>query len=177
LAIASAFVAKAVYGFGVTRQLLDALASDSQLRCICGWKEARHVPSESTFSRAFDEFSRMELPQFVRETLIRENLKDQLIGHIARDSTTIEAREHYPGNTHPGSGDKTGGEGGEPGGKESRAQEGYGRSACAISRWQAAQSAQARHASGTAEEHETAGNVGRFATGLRLRREERQPWE
>jgi hypothetical protein len=96
LAIASAFVAKAVYGFGLTRQLLDALASDSQLRCICGWKEARQVPSESTFSRAFDEFSRMELPQFVHETLIRENLKDQLIGHIARDSTTIEAREHYP---------------------------------------------------------------------------------
>jgi hypothetical protein len=96
LAIASAFVAKAVYGFGLTRQLLDALASDSQLRRICGWEEARHVPSESTFSRAFDEFSRMELPQFVHETLIRENLKDQLIGHIARDSTTIEAREHYP---------------------------------------------------------------------------------
>jgi hypothetical protein len=96
LAIASAFVAKAVYGFGLTRQLLDALASDSQLRRICGWEEAWHVPSESTFSRAFDEFSRMELPQFVHETLIRENLKDQLIGHIARDSTTIEAREHYP---------------------------------------------------------------------------------
>jgi len=96
LAIASAFVAKAVYGFGLTRQLLDALASDSQLRCICGWKEARQVPSESTFSRAFDEFSRMELPQVVHETLIRENLRYQLIGHIARDSTTIEAREHYP---------------------------------------------------------------------------------
>ena len=37
LAIASAFVAKAVYGFSLTRQLLDALASDTQLRRICGW--------------------------------------------------------------------------------------------------------------------------------------------
>jgi Transposase DDE domain/Transposase domain (DUF772) len=96
LAIANAFVAKAVYGFGLTRQLLDALASDQQLRRICGWKEPWQVPHESTFSRAFDEFARMELPQFVHETLIRESQKDRLIGHIARDSTTIEAREHYP---------------------------------------------------------------------------------
>ena len=96
LAIASAFVAKAVYGFALTRQLLDALASDTQLRRICGWQEPWQVPHESTFSRAFDEFSRMELPQFVHETLIRETQKDRLIGHIARDSTAIEARERYP---------------------------------------------------------------------------------
>ena len=96
LAIASAFVAKAVYGFALTRQLLDALASDPQLRRICGWKEPWQVPHESTFSRAFDEFARMELPQFVHETLIRETQKDRLVGHIARDSTAIEARERYP---------------------------------------------------------------------------------
>jgi len=96
LAIASAFVAKAVYGFGLTRQLLDALARDQQLRRICGWKEPWQVPHESTFSRAFEEFARMELPQFVHEALIRESQNDRLIGHIARDSTMIEAREHYP---------------------------------------------------------------------------------
>ena len=96
LAIASAFVAKAVYGFALTRQLLDALASDTQLRRICGWNQPWQVPHESTFSRAFDEFARMELPQFVHETLIRETQKDRLIGHIARDSTAIEARERYP---------------------------------------------------------------------------------
>jgi hypothetical protein len=96
LAIASAFVAKAVYGFALTRQLLVALASDAQLRRICGWNEPWQVPHESTFSRAFDEFARMELPQFVHETLIRETQKDRLIGHIARDSTAIEARERFP---------------------------------------------------------------------------------
>jgi hypothetical protein len=96
LAIASAFVAKAVYGFSLTRQLLDALARDAQLRRICGWKEPWQVPHESTFSRAFDEFARMELPQFVHEALIRETQKDRLIGHIARDSTAIEARERFP---------------------------------------------------------------------------------
>ena len=96
LAIASAFVAKAVYGFGLTRQLLDALKRDAQLRRICGWKETWQVPHESTFSRAFDEFARMELPQFVHEALIRETQQDRLIGHIARDSTAIEARERFP---------------------------------------------------------------------------------
>jgi hypothetical protein len=96
LAIASSFVAKSVYGFSLTRQLLDALKSDHQLRRLCGWNHPWQVPHESTFSRAFAEFAVMELPQFVHEALIRETQKDRLIGHIARDSTAIEAREHFP---------------------------------------------------------------------------------
>jgi hypothetical protein len=95
-AIACAFVAKAVYGFTETRQLLERLTQDAQLRQICGWKAGQPLPHESTFSRAFDEFARMELPQFVHEALIRETQGDRLIGHIARDSTAIEAREHFP---------------------------------------------------------------------------------
>ena len=93
IAIASAFVAKAVYNFQHNRGLLDRLASDRQLLAICGWKHARQVPHESTFSRAFAEFAEMQLPQFVHEALIRETQKDRIIGHIARDSTAIEARE------------------------------------------------------------------------------------
>jgi len=96
LAIASAFVAKAIYGFPTTRALLDALANDPQLRKICGWREAWQVPHEATFSRAFDEFTQMQLPLFVHEALIRESQHGRLIGHIARDATAIEAREHFP---------------------------------------------------------------------------------
>ncbi len=95
-AIAAAFVAKAVYGFATTRQLLENLQRDATLRRICGWESAGRLPHESTFSRAFDEFAAMQLPQFVHEGLIRESQKDRLIGHIARDSTAIEAREHFP---------------------------------------------------------------------------------
>ena len=105
-AIASAFVAKAVYGFSTTRQLLDALASDTPLRQICGWKKAWQVPHESTFSRAFSEFATMELPQFVHEALIRETQHDRLIGHIARDSTAIEARERFPETATPAAAEK-----------------------------------------------------------------------
>jgi len=101
LAIASAFVAKAVYGFGLTRQLLDALQRDAQLRRICGWETAWQIPSEATFSRAFAEFAQMELGQFVHEALIRETQQDRLIGHIARDSSAIEARERFPKAASP----------------------------------------------------------------------------
>ena len=38
----------------------------------------------------------MELPQLVHEALIADTQKDRLIGHIARDSTAIEARERFP---------------------------------------------------------------------------------
>jgi hypothetical protein len=96
LAIACAFVAKAVYGFSLTHQLLQRLHQDPQLRQICGWQHAHQVPHESTFSRAFAEFAAMELPQFVHEALIASTQKDRLIGHIARDSTAIEARERFP---------------------------------------------------------------------------------
>jgi Transposase domain (DUF772) len=90
-----------VYGFGLTRQLLDALERDAQLRRICGWETARQIPSEATFSRAFAEFAQMELGQFVHEALIRETQQDRLIGHIARDSTAIKARERFPKTASP----------------------------------------------------------------------------
>ena len=53
LAIATAFVAKAVYGFSLTRQLLERLQRDAQLRRIRGWQHAHQAPHESTFPRAF----------------------------------------------------------------------------------------------------------------------------
>jgi hypothetical protein len=95
-AIACAFVAKAVFNFATTRQLIERLKSDEALCGICGWKRSQDVPHESTFSRAFAEFALMELPQFVHEALIAATQKNRLIGHISRDSTAIEAREHFP---------------------------------------------------------------------------------
>jgi hypothetical protein len=92
-AIASAFVAKAVFNFSTTRQLLDLLKVDVCLRRICGWEGRGEIPDESVFSRAFAEFAKTELAQRLHATLIEETQKDRLIGHISRDSTEIEARE------------------------------------------------------------------------------------
>jgi hypothetical protein len=93
VALARAFVAKAVLDLPTTEALIDRLKADQSLRRICGFERFRHIPDASRFSRVFAEFTALELPARVHEALIRSQLGDQLIGHIARDSTEIEARE------------------------------------------------------------------------------------
>lgn len=92
-AIARAFIAKAVCDLPTTRALIDRLESDIKLRRICGWERKSDLPSESTFSRAFGEFAAQGLPAIVHAALIEKTHSKQLVGHISRDSTEIEARE------------------------------------------------------------------------------------
>jgi hypothetical protein len=92
-ALARAFVAKAVLGLPHTNQLIDRLIADKTLRRLCGWETRGQIPSESTFSRAFAEFAASALPARVHEALIKTTHAERLVGHIARDSTAIEARE------------------------------------------------------------------------------------
>jgi hypothetical protein len=94
-ALAAAFIAKAVYGLQTTRQLRERLKVDRQLRLLCGWNSVAHIPHESSFSRAFAEFAQTELPQRLHQALVLNTQHDRLIGHIARDSTAIEARERF----------------------------------------------------------------------------------
>ena len=94
LPVVFAFVAKAVWNIPTTRGLIDRLAHDPTLRRLCGWDKASEIPSEATFSRAFAEFTRAELPQAIHETLVKRRLGEQkLVGHISRDATAIEGRE------------------------------------------------------------------------------------
>lgn len=95
-ALAAAFLAKCVYGLTSTRQLIDQLHRERQLRSICGWSSSKQIPHESTFSRAFDEFSRTELPQRLHAAVVQYTQQGRIIGHIARDATAIEARERFP---------------------------------------------------------------------------------
>lgn len=93
IAIASAFIAKAIYNMPTTRVLLDRLKSDIVLRRICGWESKNSIPDESTFSRAFKEFSELKLPELVHNILIKKMYRNKIIGHISRDSTAIKGRE------------------------------------------------------------------------------------
>lgn len=99
VALAQAFVAKAVLGFEQTTQLRSRLAVDTVLRRLLGFESHRALPSEATFSRAFAEFARTGLPAKAHEALIRQHLGSTVIGHIARDSTAIHARERAQYNT------------------------------------------------------------------------------
>jgi len=92
-AIARSFVAKIVYNIDTVTALIDRLKTDKSLRRICGWESLYQLPSESTFSRAFTEFSNIKLPERVHEALITRTLKDEIILHCSYDSTAIEARE------------------------------------------------------------------------------------
>jgi len=95
IAIARAFIAKAIYDMATTRILIDRLKCDPAMRRICGWEKVKEIPSESTFSRAFAEFANSELPEKVHEALIKKNYQEQeqIVGHISRDGTEIESRE------------------------------------------------------------------------------------
>lgn len=91
--IARAFVAKAVYNIPNTKHLVERLAGEKILRLICGWDGRNKVPHESTFSRAFEEFAKSDLPGRIHEEMIKTNLGEKIVLHISRDSTSIEGRE------------------------------------------------------------------------------------
>lgn len=93
VAIARAFLAKAIFQLPNTRALLDRLAHDLALRRLCGWERASQVPDETVFSRAFAEFAQEGFAQRVHEELIRRTVSVRLVGHILRDGTAIEVPE------------------------------------------------------------------------------------
>ena len=95
-ALATAFMAKAILNLPTTRDLISRLRVDDALRQFCGWASERAVPHESKFSRAFAEFAVSELPQQLHQAMIAATQRERLIGHIARDSTAILARERFP---------------------------------------------------------------------------------
>jgi hypothetical protein len=95
-ALATAFVAKAILNLPTTRDLIDRLRVDQALHQFCGWRSPLAIPHESKFSRAFAEFAASELPQQLHAAVIEATQRPRLIGHIARDSTAIAARERVP---------------------------------------------------------------------------------
>ena len=93
IALARAFVAKHILNILTNEQLRERILCDKSLRMICGWERYNQVPSSSTFSRTFDMFSRLRLPEVVHEILVMRMYKNEVVGHLSRDSTDIPARE------------------------------------------------------------------------------------
>ena len=92
-AIARAFVAKAVYNIPDTKALIERLKSDKNLRKICGFETVYSIPAESSFSRAFQSFADSQLPKKTHEAMITAVYGGEIVGHVSKDSTSIEARE------------------------------------------------------------------------------------
>ena len=69
------------------------ITSTPNLRVICGFTRRKEVPSESTFSRAFAEYTKVGLGIMIHDALVKEHLSTELIGHVSRDATAIVGRE------------------------------------------------------------------------------------
>jgi len=93
LALCKAFIAKAVWDFPTTRDLIDAVRHRPTLRRLCGWETLAEIPGESTFSRAFTAFAQDALPQTIHHAMLQARYDDKIAGHISRDATAIHARE------------------------------------------------------------------------------------
>jgi len=91
--IARAFIAKSVYNFQTTRDLIDRLHIDRTLRILCGWRYLKDIPSEATFSRAFDEISQMQIAQKTHAQFVKEYLSEKTFFYNATDATKIPLRE------------------------------------------------------------------------------------
>lgn len=92
-AIARLFVAKSFYDIKHTKAMIEIVKGSPNLFRICGFQNLLSFPSESTFSRAFQEFASSELGEIVHKKLVDEYLKPELIGHVSRDSSAAIARE------------------------------------------------------------------------------------
>jgi hypothetical protein len=92
-ALARSFVIKAYYNMSTTRDLIERLKGNRNLRRLCGWEWAGEIPDESTFSRAFAQFAEAGLPSVVHAQLIKTYEASRLVGHLSRDSTEVDARE------------------------------------------------------------------------------------
>jgi len=91
--LALSFICKAVWRMPTTSALIEYLKASRNLRWLCGWERISEIPSESTFSRAFEEFSEGQLPNLLHEAMVNTYLKDKVIMHISRDATAIKGRE------------------------------------------------------------------------------------
>ena len=91
--MARAFVAKQVYNFQTTRDLIDRLKIDRTLRLLCGWRHENKIPSEAKFSRVFKEFSQQQIASKAHDVFIENYLSETLFFYSSIDSTAIELRE------------------------------------------------------------------------------------
>lgn len=91
--LARAFVAMSFFGGNDRKSFRERLMVDVSLRKICGWSSTKDVPSESTFCRAFSEFSRSNLADKVHEATLTKYCGDEIMWHSSIDSTAIPARE------------------------------------------------------------------------------------
>ena len=83
-------LAKRHFHIDKTKDLIERLKNDPNLRQICGFKK---VPHKSTFSRSLALLSELPIFDTALDALVKDAHKDIVVYHLCRDSTAIPARE------------------------------------------------------------------------------------
>ena len=85
-----AYLGKPFFKLATTRDLMERLKNDSSFRKISGFVK---IPSEATFSRYLALLSNTNIMERILNKLVVKYHEGHIIGHISRDSTSIESRE------------------------------------------------------------------------------------
>ncbi len=95
LSILKLFFMKAFLNIPTTKAARGFIMSSRSWMRICGFESSRDIPSESTLSRAFAEFSHDGSVARIHSDVVVKHMKDTgtIIHDVSGDSTKIEARE------------------------------------------------------------------------------------
>ena len=93
VAIFKMLVLKALRNFPTTKDTLLIVRQSPVLRRLCGWESVADIPSESTVSRAYDQFAQDEIASLVHADFVQAAIGRDGVFHVSHDSSAIDARE------------------------------------------------------------------------------------
>ena len=89
-----AFIARTIWNIAKTTDLIAYLKVDRALRVICGFDgRSRSIPSEASFSREFKQLCKLDIPDKIHQSLIKDHCSGELYEHLAFDASSIEVAE------------------------------------------------------------------------------------
>ena len=93
ISIFKMLVLKAQRNYVNTKETLKTVRLSPVLRRLCGWESVGDIPSESTVSRAFNQFAQDEIATVLHSEFVTSALGRNGIFHLSHDSSAIDARE------------------------------------------------------------------------------------
>lgn len=93
MSIFKLFLMKHVWNFPTSKDALAEARRSPSMRRLCGWESLGDVPSESTVSRAFDDFATDEIAQGLFRGFVAKVTDGRIVLHRSIDSTEIDVRE------------------------------------------------------------------------------------
>ena len=93
LSIFKLLLMKHIWNIPTSKDALAAVRHSPSMRRLCGWECKYDIPSESTVSRAFEEFAKDKIATSIFRDFIASVTKDRIVIHRSIDSTEIDARE------------------------------------------------------------------------------------